>query len=255
MIPLRDLNHAQTRPIATYALLAVNLVVFAYQLTLDPSAERRFIFAFGFVPAAITLGGDASAWLSAVTSMFMHGGIMHFVGNMWFLHIFGDNVEDAFGSRRFVVFYIACGLLAAAAQYAIDPSSAVPMVGASGAIAGVLGAYFRLFPRARILTLIPIVVVMFVREVPAVFFLILWFGMQLLSGVGSLGASMQGGGVAFFAHIGGFVAGIVLVAILGRRRGHVAHGSRGSRPPPERKGSSWGIGRARGRDRRSGWDD
>jgi membrane associated rhomboid family serine protease len=147
--------------------------------------------------------------------MFMHGGFMHIIGNMWFLHVFGDNVEDALGTPRFVLFYLATGLAAVVGQYLSGPDSAIPMVGASGAIAGVLGGYLRLFPHARIVTLIPIFVVMVMRELPAFIFLFVWFGLQFLQGVGSLGVHT---GVAFFAHIGGFVAGVVLVTLFGRRK-------------------------------------
>ena len=219
MIPLRDINHATTRPVATYAILAVNAAVFLYQLTLGPRAEQLFILEHGFVPRVLSRGDELGALFSAVTSMFMHGGLMHFASNMWFLHVFGDNVEDALGTRRYVGFYLVCGLVAAGAQYAIKPDSAIPMVGASGAIAGVLGGYLKLFPHARVLALIPIFVIFTVRELPAVLFLAIWFGFQLLQGVGSLGATIQGGGVAFFAHIGGFVAGLVLVMVLGKRGG------------------------------------
>lgn len=229
MIPLRDHNHAQTRPIATYVLLAINLAVFAYQLTLDVAAERRVGLDYGFVPNAINQG-DLSALSTVVTSMFMHGSILHCASNMWFLHIFGDNIEDALGSARFLAFYFASGIAGAFAQYLFDPSSTIPMIGASGAIAGVLGGYIRLFPHARIVTLIPIFVIMLVREIPAGFFLVIWFGLQLLDGVGALSSVTKGGGVAFFAHIGGFIAGAVLVSILGRRQGYRPHGGRDARP-------------------------
>lgn len=212
MIPLRDINHATTRPVATYAILAVNALVFAYQLTLDPQAEQAFIVQHGFVPRSVGLS-TVHAMSSALSAMFMHGGFMHFASNMWFLHVFGDNVEDSLGSRRYLWCYFTCGFVAAAAQYAINPSSPIPMVGASGAIAGVLGAYLTLFPHARVLALIPIFVIFTVRELPAVLFLALWFGLQLLQGVGSLGASVSGG-VAFFAHIGGFIAGVVWVLVM-----------------------------------------
>jgi len=229
VIPLRDINHAATRPFATYAILAANTAVFLYQLTLQGNAEHSFIFEHGFVPRDFSRGDQLGAFVDALTSMFMHGGLMHFASNMWFLHVFGDNVEDALGTRRYVGFYLACGLVAAAAQYAIKPDSAIPMVGASGAIAGVLGAYLKLFPRARVLALIPIFIIITVRELPAVLFLAIWFGFQLLQGVGSLGISVEGGGVAFFAHIGGFVAGVALVMILGRRGGPRG-GPRGAYP-------------------------
>ncbi len=233
MIPLRDINHATTRPYATYALIALNTAVFLYQLTLSGGAEQSFVLDHGFVPVELSRGDQLAALTSAFTSMFMHGGLMHFASNMWFLHIFGDNVEDALGTRRYVGFYLGCGLIAAGAQYAIRPESVVPMIGASGAIAGVLGGYLKLFPHARVLALIPIFIIFTVRELPAVLFLVIWFGFQLLQGVGSLGA-VQGGGVAFFAHIGGFVAGLVLVMVLGRRGG-----PRGGGRAPRTSSSSW----------------
>lgn len=216
MIPLRDINHAETRPIATWTLLAINIAVFAYQLSLDARGERAFVMEHGFIPLEFTVGKDVEAAIDAFTSMFMHGGIMHVVSNMWFLHVFGDNVEDALGTRRFVLFYLGTGLAAVVAQYLAGPESAIPMVGASGAIAGVLGGYLRLFPHARVVTLIPIFVVMVMREIPAFVFLFIWFGLQFLQGVGSLGVHTQTGGVAFFAHIGGFVAGVVFLLVTGK---------------------------------------
>jgi membrane associated rhomboid family serine protease len=150
----------------------------------------------------------------------MHGGWLHVIGNMWFLWVFGDNVEDAMGRLRYVVFYVACGLAAVVAQVLIDPGSSVPMVGASGAIAGVLGAYVVLYPRARIVTLVPIFIILQFVELPAFVFIFVWFGLQLLSGWASLGTVGQDvGGTAFFAHIGGFVCGLALVFLL-RRRDH-----------------------------------
>jgi membrane associated rhomboid family serine protease len=174
--------------------------------------------------------------------MFMHGDWLHILGNMWFLWIFGDNVEDELGKVKFVLFYVLTGLLAAAAQVAIDPASFVPMVGASGAIAGVLAGYVVLYPRARVLTILPVVIFLFV-ELPAFLFIFVWFGLQLLRGVVSLGAmGDNAGGIAFFAHIGGFVAGLALIKLMARRRSaprvrHVPRSS--SRPPP------WGRDRHR----------
>jgi membrane associated rhomboid family serine protease len=228
VIPLRDINHAETRPIATWTLLAINLAVFAYQLSLDASGERAFVMEHGFIPLEFSVGKDLEAVIDAFTSMFMHGGFMHIISNMWFLHVFGDNVEDALGTPKFVLFYLGTGLAAVVAQYLAGPESALPMVGASGAIAGVLGGYLRLFPHARIVTLIPIFIVMIMREIPAFIFLFVWFGLQLFQGVGSLGVHTQSGGVAFFAHIGGFVAGVLLIMILGRRKGGGSGGKRNS---------------------------
>ena len=209
MIPLRDRNPTQSTPIVTYLLIAINAAVFAFQLSLSAHAERAFVSHFGFVPLML----EQRHYVTAFTSMFLHGDIWHIAFNMWSLAIFGDNVEDALGKLRFVVFYVLCGLLAALAQFAIDPFSGLPMVGASGAIAGVLAAYLRLFPRARVLTLIPLLFFFFLRELPASIFIGFWFGLQLLSGVGLLGGAISGG-VAVFAHIGGFLAGMCLVRAL-----------------------------------------
>jgi membrane associated rhomboid family serine protease len=185
------------------------------------SAGDYLITQYALIPAELLRGEDLPPtipiplWLTILTSMFLHGGLMHLLGNMLYLWIFGDNVEDAMGPIRFLAFYLLCGVAAALAQIAIDPGSAVPLIGASGAIAGVLAAYFMLFPYARVLTLIPIFFFLRLIPVPAVLLLGFWFLLQVISGAGSLGA---GGGVAWFAHIGGFVAGALLVFPL-RRRG------------------------------------
>jgi membrane associated rhomboid family serine protease len=166
------------------------------------------------VPHYLTSGGKAGIYLTPLTSMFMHGGWVHLIGNMLFLHVFGDNIEDELGHARYLLFYLVTGLGAVALQVAIDPDGSTPMVGASGAIAGVLGGYMMLHPRARVLTLVPVVFIFFV-ELPAFLFLFVWFGLQLLQGFLSLGVTDEAaGGVAFFAHIGGFVLGLVLVKML-----------------------------------------
>ncbi len=190
--------------------------------TLYPMArEDSFVAQYGLVPYEVTRGIDLPPtiafpiWLTLFTSMFLHGGLLHILGNMLYLWVFGDNVEDAMGHGRFLVFYILCGAAASFAQVAIDPGSPIPQIGASGAIAGVLAAYFLLFPFARILTVVPILFFIRVMAVPAVILLGLWFLLQVGSGVGSLGAA--GGGVAWFAHIGGFLAGGLLVPLFKRR--------------------------------------
>jgi membrane associated rhomboid family serine protease len=220
VIPLRDINPTRSRPVVTYALIAANVAVFLYQFQLSrtPGAFDEFLLRWGFVPYFFAKEPHWGSIETPFTSMFMHGDFLHLISNMWFLHIFGDNIEDVLGRSRFILFYLLCGLVAAFAQLIVEPGSRVPMVGASGAIAGVLAAYLRLFPRARVLTLIPIFIVPFLRELPAVFFIVLWFVVQLISGIGSLGALGRGGGIAFFAHIGGFVAGLWLLALFGRRR-------------------------------------
>jgi membrane associated rhomboid family serine protease len=207
MIPLRDVIPTRTTPFVTVSLIAVNAVVFLYQWSLG-DAVVAFVQRFGLVPADF-------AWAAVVTSMFLHGGLLHFGGNMLYLWIFGDNVEDRMGHGRFLAFYLLCGLAAALAQTLSSPLSGVPMVGASGAIAGVMGAYFVLYPRSRIVTLVPIVVFFHIKEVPAIFFLGVWFLMQFLSGVGSLGAATaDGGGIAFWAHTAGFAAGLIGVFVF-----------------------------------------
>ncbi len=210
MIPLKDVIPSRTRPVVTTMIVAINVLVFLLQLTLPPGDVERFIYTFGLVPAHFSVP-------SLFTSMFVHGGLGHVGGNLLYLWIFGDNVEDRLGHGRFLVFYLATGVVAALSQTAMDPESTVPMVGASGAIAGVMGGYFVLYPQSRVLTLFPFPVMLF--EVPAIFFLGLWFVMQFLSGLGSLAsAAGQGlpGGVAFWAHVMGFVAGVLLVRLMQR---------------------------------------
>jgi membrane associated rhomboid family serine protease len=222
MIPLRDLNPRNTLPVVTVLLIVANALVFLFELSLGPNIQP-FILQAAFVPARY-LGFGAPAGLgagftSALLSMFLHGGWMHFLGNMLFLWIFGDNVEDRLGHLRFVVFYLASGFLATVAQALMSPTSTVPMIGASGAISGVLGAYLFLYPRARIVSLVFLGIFVQVMQVPAIVFLPVWFLIQFVSGLASLGApTAQAGGVAFFAHIGGFVAGPLLLLLLGGRK-------------------------------------
>jgi membrane associated rhomboid family serine protease len=224
MIPLRDLNPSRRLPVVTVLLIAANALLFFYELALGPDLER-FLFAAAFIPAKVFGGEAAGGGLgfgvgSALLSMFLHGGWMHFLGNMLFLWIFGDNVEDRLGHFRYVVFYLACGYAATFAHAAASPASAMPAIGASGAIAGVLGAYLFLFPGARIVTLFILGFFIQTVEVPALVYLPLWFLIQFFSGLASLGAAgAQQGGVAWFAHIGGFVAGPLLLWLLGGRRG------------------------------------
>jgi membrane associated rhomboid family serine protease len=211
MIPLRDVILSRTTPFMTISLIVVNALVFFYELSLGEGVEQ-FVLYFGLVPAAFS-------FVTLFTSMFVHGGFLHVAGNMLYLWIFGDNVEDRMGHGRFLVFYLLCGVAAALAQTITNPDSIVPMVGASGAIAGVMGAYFVLYPRSRILTLLPIFLFWQLIEVPAIFFLGFWFLMQFLSGVGSIVAATAhepAGGVAFWAHVAGFVAGISAVWIFRR---------------------------------------
>lgn len=212
MFPIRDLNPTRSTPWVTWGIMLACGLVYLWQAILPDAASRDFIFTYGLVPQRVTLVRDAGAWLSVLTSMFMHGGLLHAAGNLWFLHIFGDNVEDNMGPARFALFYLLCGVAAAVTQVAVGPYSVIPMVGASGAIAGVLAAYLVLYPRARVVTLIPIFIFIQFAELPALFFIALWFVFQFFSGVSAFGAA--GGGVAYWAHIGGFIAGLVLVFLF-----------------------------------------
>jgi len=211
MIPLRDTQPSRTTPIVTVGIIVVNVLVFLYQVSLDRFSVNHLIAEYGVIP-------DRLHALSLVTSMFLHGGWMHLIGNMWFLWIYGDNVEDVLGHAKYLLFYLLAGVAAALLQVAFNWDSRVPMIGASGAIAGVMGAYLIKFPRARILTLIPVFVFFTTVEIPAVFMLLYWFVIQFFSGVGSIGYShLSQGGVAWFAHIGGFVAGMILILLMGTR--------------------------------------
>jgi len=212
MIPLSDVIPSRTRPVVTVGLIVVNAVVFLYQLTLAEPALQLFVANYALVPAWFNVP-------AIFTSQFLHAGWMHVISNMLYLWIFGDNVEDRLGHVPFLIFYLGAGAAAALLQTLFNPFSSVPMVGASGAIAGVMGAYFVLYPQSRVLTLIFLFIFVDIVEIPAIFFLGIWFLMQLLSGVGSLGDSnAAGGGVAFWAHIGGFVAGLLIGLVL-RGRG------------------------------------
>jgi membrane associated rhomboid family serine protease len=236
VIPIRDHNPTRSPPYVVYVLVALNALVWLgevwVQWTMGDQALQLVVSRYGVIPAFLVSGTSIGSFTTPITSMFMHGGWLHVIGNMWFLWVFGDNVEDELGKGRFVVFYVLCGLAAVVAQVAIDPSSQVPMVGASGAIAGVLAGYVMLHPTARVTTLVPIFFIMFV-ELPAWVFIFVWFGMQLLEGVLSLGQIGQNvGGTAFWAHIGGFVAGVVLIKLMTpRRRGP----SQGGRRPASRE--------------------
>lgn len=207
MIPLRDETRSQRRPFVTWLLIAANIAVFILQLR-DPHGMME---QYALYPARLIRGDQLYAILS---SMFMHGGIAHILGNMWFLYIFGDNVEDVLGHFRYILFYLLAGVCGALLQVLVSSHSTIPMVGASGAISGVLGAYLVLFPGARILTLLPIFIFIQFVNIPAWIFLGYWILIQVLSG---MGAPRTGGGVAFFAHIGGFAFGF-LVALFARRR-------------------------------------
>jgi len=248
MFPLRDENPTELLPVVTVVIIAINVVV--WLLVQQGGAGEGFLQSlctFGAIPADITgklqpgqtlqlaaettcTTGGLGSW-TILTSMFMHGGWMHLIGNMWFMWVFGNNIEDSMGHVRFVLFYLLCGVVASSAHILTDPGSAVPTVGASGAISGVMGAYLLLYPRVRVYTLFFFFIIIRVIPLPAWALLIYWFVLQLFSGLGSLGAA-QGGGVAFWAHIGGFVAGVVLIKLFERpqlvsaKRRHVTLPSR-----------------------------
>lgn len=220
MIPLRDTIPTRTFPVVTILLIAANVLAFLYQVSLG-SYNAALVAALGAVPAQFTNAVAHAApavtpTLTLVTSMFLHGGLLHLAGNMIFLWIFGNNVEDTTGHLRFLAFYLLCGAVAALTHIGMHPDSRTPMIGASGAISGVLGAYFLLYPYARIVTLLFFGFFAQTVTIPAFFFLGFWFIMQFLSGATSLGRSA--GGVAWFAHVGGFVAGMVLLLFFRKRR-------------------------------------
>jgi membrane associated rhomboid family serine protease len=220
MIPLRDDIPSRMTPIVTRTLIGLNILAFLGQILLDPSG-RVIVHLFGAIPANL-MGrlADAPSWLlpapvTVVSSMFLHGGFIHLGGNMLYLHIFGDNVEDAMGHTRFLIFYMVCGALAAYANAAVTPESTTPMIGASGAVSGILGAYLILYPRARIVTLVPIFYFIQIVQIPAIFILGFWIAAQLVNGLLSLG--LTGGGIAWFAHVGGFFAGMALVKLFRKK--------------------------------------
>jgi len=215
MIPLYDTVRTRTFPFINVLLIVANVLAFLYELQLGPAVLERFIFTWGSVPADLT-NDPTGTWMTIFTSMFLHGGWFHLLSNMWFLHIFGDNVEGRMGGLRYLLFYLLSGVAAVLLQTYILPGSSVPMIGASGAIAGVLGAYLISFPRSRIASLVPILFIFTIVEVPAAIFLIFWFISQLYSGL----FVMQGGsasGIAWWAHIGGFVFGVIMVSFFVRR--------------------------------------
>ncbi|TKS63241.1 MAG: rhomboid family intramembrane serine protease [Nitrospira sp.] len=218
MIPLHDDNPTKLTPVVTIALIAACVLVFFYQASLPAGPGNTFVFQYGAIPALVFGQTDLletvmpiPAYATLITSIFLHGGWMHLIGNMLYLWVFGNNIEDVMGHAKYVVFYLACGILAALSHALTNPSSTIPMVGASGAISGVLGAYLLLFPRARVLVIMP---GLGTTRVAAGFVLGMWFVTQLLSGGMSIGS--EGGGVAFFAHIGGFVAGMALIGLFKR---------------------------------------
>jgi membrane associated rhomboid family serine protease len=222
MIPLKDDNPTSIQPVITLSIIVLCVLVFLWQLTLSPEGGRAAVYALGFIPAV--LSGNAElppqlVWvpssLTVFTSMFLHGGFLHLAGNMLYLWIFADNVEDSMGHGRFILFYALCGVAAALAQAAPELGSTIPMIGASGAVSGILGAYVLLYPHARILVVVPLVVILYTLRLPAIIVLGIWFAIQLMS---SLAAPAVGGGVAFRAHLGGFIAGVLLIRLFAVRQ-------------------------------------
>lgn len=228
MFPLRDHNPSRGTPYVLYALIAANVVAFLLQLPFTGSERAMLGFwrDWAMIPVVVTQGGE---WHGIVTSMFLHAGLLHLAGNMLFLWIFGDNLEDQFGHLGFLIFYLAAGIAAALAHIAADPFSAIPTVGASGAIGGVMGGYLLLFPRAKVDILLIFIVFFRVFTVPAWIMLGLWFAMQIVSG---LSTPTIDGGVAYWAHAGGFLAGIVLTLPAWLKRGAAAYWQRTEGHPP-----------------------
>jgi membrane associated rhomboid family serine protease len=219
MIPIRDENPTHSAPVVTIALIVVNVVVFVWQLTLPPGSAEAAVYSLGLVPAVLFGSAElpaeirtVPALMTPITSMFLHGGFLHLGGNMLYLWVFGDNIEDRMGRGRFLLFYVICGVAAALAQALPAMDSRIPMIGASGAVSGVLGAYLLLYPRTPVLVAIPLVIVLYTFHVPALIVLGIWFAGQLLSSLAQAGEA----GIAFRAHVGGFVVGLLLVRLFAR---------------------------------------
>ncbi|HZW29368.1 MAG TPA: rhomboid family intramembrane serine protease [Isosphaeraceae bacterium] len=225
MIPIQDTVASRNPPLAVYVLIGLNVLVFSLELSLPQGERERLFYLLGIVPARYShpqwaqwVGFRADDYWPFLTSMFLHGGWMHIIGNMWTLWIFGDNVEDRMGPVRFAVFYLLCGLIAGVVHWFTNPDSVLPTVGASGAVAGVLGAYLVLFPHAQLVVMFPIVFYPLFFEVPAVLYFVFWALSQLFSGILTLASPGEIGGVAWWAHVGGFSAGLVLHPLFLRPR-------------------------------------
>jgi membrane associated rhomboid family serine protease len=235
MIPVRDDQPRFSTPYVTYFLIAINVLIFLYELTLSGRALRLLEYQFGLVPAAVAEGlagqsglGIPAALLPLFTSMFLHGGWLHVLGNVWVLWIFGDNIEDYLGHFPYIVFYLLCGIGAGICHLFFNWGSPIPTVGASGAIAGVMGAYLLLYPKARVVTIVPLIVFFTFWNLPAWVVLGYWFIIQLFSGAASSVVQAQqgtAGGIAFWAHVGGFLLGMLLIKILPERRGRYRYGT------------------------------
>lgn len=233
MIPLHDDNPTESFPVLTIILIVICVLVYFLQASLGQGGGQAFIYSLGVIPAVLLDKVELNpelvlipAKITLFTSMFLHGGFLHLAGNMLYLWIFGNNIEDALGKIRFIIFYFVCGIVAALGQIAQNPDSTIPMVGASGAISGVLGAYLLLYPHARVLVLVPLGFFSTLVRIPAVWVLGLWFVMQLIS---SALSNSEAGGVAWFAHIGGFIAGMILVLVMKRKNVKLFQHGHGSR--------------------------
>ncbi|MEW6447094.1 MAG: rhomboid family intramembrane serine protease [Bacillota bacterium] len=214
MIPIRDTIRSRSFPAVTVTFIIINLLVFLYQASLPREALDHLVHLYGVIPTRdlprlLDHPFSPATYIPFITAMFLHGGWFHVLGNMLYLWVFGDNVEDSMGRGRFMLFYLLVGFAGSLAHIFANPSAPIPTIGASGAVAGVLGAYFISFPRSRVLTLLPLFIFITLVEIPAVLFLVLWFGMQLLSGVASL--AVTGETVAWWAHVGGFLSGALLI--------------------------------------------
>ncbi|NJL47828.1 MAG: rhomboid family intramembrane serine protease [Leptolyngbyaceae cyanobacterium SM2_5_2] len=224
MVPLRDENPVSTTPFITYGILGLNIAVFFFQLNLSSQGLEGFFNDWALIPVQLTdsfqgaLQAPLYEWITLLSSQFLHGGFFHIGGNLLYLWVFGNNIEDQLGHVKFLIFYLGCGALAGLAQWFFDPYSAIPTIGASGAIAGVMGAYILRYPRAYIITLIPLIVFFFTIRIPAIFFLGFWFVQQAILSVASLSSEGMGGGVAYWAHSGGFIFGCILGPMLGLMR-------------------------------------
>jgi membrane associated rhomboid family serine protease len=211
MIPLRALVLRRSTPVMTLLIILVNTLIFLVEVSMPLYPREQFIQHYALVP-------DHLHFSNLITSMFLHGGWLHLIGNMWFLWVFGSHIEDVMGSARFLVFYLISGIASALTQTALNLGSPVPTIGASGAIAGVMGAFLILYPRVRVYTLIFIFIFITTVDIPAAFMLLYWFALQVLSGLGSLAAVSQAQGIAWFAHVGGFLAGIALIKLFATQR-------------------------------------
>lgn len=221
MIPLRDSVKSGTFPFVNITIIVLNLVIYVHEVLLEPYALNQFFYTYGLIPADVLNSFYTGAALTPmlvnlVTATFVHGGWLHVLGNMLFLWVFGDNVEDRLGHARYLLFYLLAGAAGGVAHIVTNSASTVPVVGASGAVAGVLGAYIIAFPRARILALVPLLIIFFLAEIPAIVFIAIWFVLQLFNGVASLGGTATT--VAYWAHVGGFVVGALLIVVLAKRR-------------------------------------